>query len=54
MELKILDLQIHNTQDLFKLAEKHIVNIYGELNQKITIFYLNLFDKAEIINTEEF
>ena len=41
-------------EDLFKLAEKHIVNIYGELNQSKYNFLLKLFDKAEIINTEEF
>ncbi len=41
-------------EDLFKLAEKHIVNIYGELNQSKYNFLLKLFDKAEIINTEDF
>ena len=40
-------------EDLFKLAEKHILNIRDEINQKKYSFLLKLFDKAEIINVSE-
>ena len=40
-------------KDLFELAEKHILNIDVELNQKKYNFLLQLFDKAEIINIKE-
>ncbi len=40
-------------EDLFKLAEKYIVNIEDNINQGKYSFLLKLFDKAEIINTEE-
>ncbi len=42
-----------NHEDLFKLAEKYILNIRNKINQNKYIFLLKLFDKAEIINIEE-
>ncbi len=42
----------HN--DLFKLAEEYILNIRDNINEKKYSFLLKLFDKAEIINIEEF
>tara|TARA_Y100000591_G_C21838819_1_gene704298 strand:+ start:322 stop:2379 length:2058 start_codon:yes stop_codon:yes gene_type:complete len=39
--------------DLFKLAEKFILNFENEVNQEKFIFLLKLFDKAEIINVQE-
>ncbi len=41
-------------QDLFKLAEKYIFEIEKNVNQSKYSFLLKLFDKAEIINTENF
>ena len=40
-------------EDLFKLAEKHVQNIKGDINQDKYSFLLKLFDRAEIINTNE-
>ena len=42
-----------NHEELFKLAEKYILNIGNNINQNKYIFLLKLFDKAEIINVEE-
>ena len=39
-------------EDLFKLAEKYILKIQSEINQKKFSFLLKLFDRAEIINTD--
>ena len=39
-------------EELFKLAENYVKNIYMDVNQKYS-FLLKLFDKAEIINTSE-
>ncbi len=41
-------------EDLFKLAEKYVLNIKDEINKKKYSFLLKLFDKAEIINVNEF
>ena len=41
-------------EDLFKLAEKYILDIRDDINEKKYSFLLKLFDKAEIINIEEF
>ena len=41
-------------EDLFQLAEKYILNIRDNINEKKYSFLLRLFDKAEIINIEEF
>tara|TARA_B100001059_G_scaffold228866_1_gene260579 strand:- start:679 stop:2721 length:2043 start_codon:yes stop_codon:yes gene_type:complete len=41
-----------NHQDLFKLAEKYVKNLL-DINHEKYQFLLRLFDKAEIINTEE-
>ena len=41
-------------EDLFKLAEKYVLDIRDNINEKKYSFLLKLFDKAEIINTEEF
>ena len=41
-------------EDLFKLAEKYVFNIKDEINKKKYSFLLKLFDKAEIINVNEF
>ena len=43
-----------NHEDLFKLAEEYVKNVSNEVNQKKYSFLLKLFDKAEIINTNEF
>ena len=40
-------------EDLFKLAERYIVEIEKNFSQKKYNFLLKLFDKAEIINTKE-
>ena len=40
-------------EDLFKLAEKYVLNKRDEINQKKYSFLLKLFDKAEIININE-
>ena len=40
-------------EDLFKLAEKYVLNKRDEINQKKYSFLLKLFDKAEIINVNE-
>ena len=41
-------------EDLFKLAEKYVLDIRDNINEKKYSFLLKLFDKAEIINVEEF
>ena len=41
-------------EDLFKLAEVYVKDIRNEINQKKYSFLLKLFDKAEIINVNEF
>ncbi len=41
-------------EDLFKLAEKYVFNIRDEINKRKYSFLLKLFDKAEIINVNEF
>ena len=48
---KFADPFIHN--DLFKLAEKYILGMHSNINQKKYSFLLKLFDKAEIINLKE-
>ena len=40
-------------EDLFKLAEKYVVDMRGNINQSKYLFLLKLFDRAEIINTSE-
>ncbi len=40
-------------EDLFKLAEKYVLNIRDEINKKKYSFLLKLFDRAEIINVKE-
>jgi len=40
--------------DLFKLADKYILDIRENINEKKYSFLLKLFDKAEIINIKEF
>jgi len=40
-------------EDLFKLAEKYVLSIRDNINQKKYSFLLKLFDKAEIINVSE-
>ena len=42
-----------NHLDLFELAENYIKNIKNKINQEKYSFLLKLFDKAEIINTNE-
>ncbi len=42
-----------NHEELFKLAEKYILNVRNNFNQNKYIFLLKLFDRAEIINDEE-
>tara|TARA_B100001059_G_scaffold29357_1_gene23760 strand:- start:1579 stop:3618 length:2040 start_codon:yes stop_codon:yes gene_type:complete len=44
---------IHH-EDLFQLAEKYILDIRDDINEKKYSFLLKLFDKADIINIEEF
>ena len=39
-------------EELFKLAEKYVLNNQIYINEKKYSFLLNLFDRAEIINTE--
>ena len=41
-------------KDLFELAENYILNIDEDLNQKKYNFLLKLFDKAEIININNY
>ena len=41
-------------QDLFKLAERFILNQNEKINEKKYDFLLKLFDKAEIINVNDF
>ena len=41
-------------QDLFKLAEHFILNQNEKINEKKYDFLLKLFDKAEIININDF
>ena len=41
-----------NHEDLFKLAESYIKSISNQINQEKYSFLLQLFDKAEIINTD--
>ena len=41
-------------EDLFKLAENYVLNNRDNINEKKYSFLLKLFDKAEIINIEEF
>ena len=48
---KFADPVIHS--DLFELAEKYILNIRDNVNEKKYMFLLKLFDKAEIINFSE-
>ena len=48
---KFADPIIH--ADLFKLAEKHVLGIEENINEKKYSFLLKLFDKAEIINVTE-
>ena len=40
-------------EDLFKLAEKYVLNVRDEINKKKYSCLLKLFDKAEIINVSE-
>ena len=40
-------------EDLFKLAEKFVLKIKDNINEKKYSFLLKLFDKAEIINTKD-
>ncbi len=40
-------------EDLFKLAEKYVLNIKENINDKKYSFLLKLFDKAEIINVRD-
>ena len=48
---KFADPVIH--EDLFKLAEKYVQSISGYINHSKYTFLLKLFDRAEIINTED-
>ena len=41
-------------EDLFQLAEKYIFSIQSSINEKKYSFLLKLFDRAEIINLDEF
>ncbi len=49
---RFADPVIHD--DLFKLAEKYVLNNQKSINEKKYSFLLKLFDRAEIINIEEF
>ena len=49
---KFADPVIHD--DLFKLAERYVGNIDKEINHQKYRFLLKLFDKADIINLNEF
>ena len=40
-------------EDLFKLAEKYVIDNRDEINQNKYSFLLKLFDKAEVINVSE-
>ena len=40
-------------KDLFQLAEKYILDVKNNINDKKYSFLLKLFDKAEIINVSE-
>ena len=40
-------------KDLFILAEKYVSSLKDSLNQRKFNFLLKLFDKAEIINTND-
>ena len=40
-------------EDLFKLAEKYVIDNRDEINQNKYSFLLKLFDKAEVINVNE-
>ena len=40
-------------KDLFQLAEKYILDVRNNINDKKYSFLLKLFDKAEIINVSE-
>ncbi len=42
-----------NHEDLFQLAENYVKNVSDKINQKKYAFLLKLFDRAEIINTNE-
>ena len=41
-------------EDLFNLAEKFVLEIRENINQKKYSFLLKLFERAEIINVDEF
>ena len=49
---KFADPIIHS--DLFELAEKYIFEIENNLNYEKYVFLLKLFDKAEIINIDNY
>ena len=49
---RFADPVIHD--DLFNLAEKYVLNNQKSINEKKYSFLLKLFDRAEIINIEEF
>ena len=42
-----------NHHDLFKLAEKFVKKVIGNINHEKYSFLLKLFDKAEIINVDK-
>ena len=41
-------------EDLFNLAERFVLTIHEDVNKKKYSFLLKLFDRAEIINVNEF
>ena len=41
-------------EELFKLAENYVQEHQGHINEKKYSFLLKLFDRADIINVEEF
>ena len=43
-----------NHEQLFKLAENYVKNIKDQINQNKYLFLLKLFDRAEIINMNDF
>ena len=45
---------IQGNEAAIKLAEKYVLDIRDNINEKKYSFLLKLFDKAEIINVEEF